>query len=339
MADGSKRKRRRKNNAGDDPNDRTIHKNKYGFIEFENPAYYSRSSSHEEEFLLRKPTLIERREMVINYIIRRDGKPINIPKLASRLAVSDRTIQLLLRKLQEDKLIVIIPNYSESGQRKENSYRYIGEPVKYYGSGLQIGMITDERNRAGFRDYDWGDFKFSDFGRWNCQDDLEDLKYEHREKKRKYLQRVGVEQSAFGATKIKYFVLKYTHGFRKRKQNSKLKTEFSEYEIHAARCEGSCVLDEAEATFTNDGRIKFELDFDKPTWYFHLCSDFFIRAELKGDISNPEVHLYDDVEDEEAAEPFLIITYWGENYITLYATEADEYTGEYIHLSGEFTSK
>lgn len=138
MAYESKKKRQRKNNASDDSNDRTIHKNKYVFIEFGNPAYYSRSSSYEEEFFLRKPTPTERREMVINYIIRRDGNPINIPKLASRLAASDRTIQLLLRKLQDEKLIEIILNYSASGQRKENSYRYIGEPVKYYGSMRKI---------------------------------------------------------------------------------------------------------------------------------------------------------------------------------------------------------
>ena len=79
VADDSK-KRRRKNNSSDNFNDRTIHKNKYGFIEFENPAYYQSGTSHEEEFLLRKPTPSERREMVINYIIRRDGKLINIPE-------------------------------------------------------------------------------------------------------------------------------------------------------------------------------------------------------------------------------------------------------------------
>lgn len=99
------------------------------------------------------------------------------------------------------------------------------------------------------------------------------------------------------------------------------------------------MLDGTEDTFTNDGRVKFELDFDKFTWFFHLCSDVFIRAELKGDIGNPEVHLFFDEEDEDGIETILIITYWGENHITLHATEADEYTGEYLYLFGEFTSK
>ena len=40
MAEKRKRRTWRKNNQGE-PGDKTIHKNKYGFIEIENPIYYN----------------------------------------------------------------------------------------------------------------------------------------------------------------------------------------------------------------------------------------------------------------------------------------------------------
>ena len=40
MAEMRKRRTWRKNNQGE-PGDKTVHKNKYGFIEIENPIYYN----------------------------------------------------------------------------------------------------------------------------------------------------------------------------------------------------------------------------------------------------------------------------------------------------------
>lgn len=100
-----KRKKRRKHTRGE-PGDNTIHKNKFGFIEIENPEYYDNQYCFSpSEFLMRKATPEERREMVVNYIIRRDGKPIDLEKLAAKLAVSKRTIQSLMRSLKEEGLI------------------------------------------------------------------------------------------------------------------------------------------------------------------------------------------------------------------------------------------
>lgn len=41
---------------------------------------------------LRKPTLSERKEIILNHIIDNSGTPIKVNYLSSKLAVSDRTI-------------------------------------------------------------------------------------------------------------------------------------------------------------------------------------------------------------------------------------------------------
>lgn len=77
---------------------------KYGFIAFENPRYLREISDStgytyrdERKYIYRKPNAKERREIVINTIIESDGRPFSIPKLAKLLAVSDRTLQSLLK--------------------------------------------------------------------------------------------------------------------------------------------------------------------------------------------------------------------------------------------------
>ena len=71
-----KRKTHNKHTLGE-PGDMTVHKNKFGFVEIENPVYYNNNYNHAPpQFLMRKATPEERREMVVNYIIRRNGKPI-----------------------------------------------------------------------------------------------------------------------------------------------------------------------------------------------------------------------------------------------------------------------
>ena len=92
-----KRKRHNKHTLGE-AGDMTVHKNKFGFVEIENPVYYNNDYNYSPpQFLMRKATPEERREMVVNYIIRRSGKPISIDNLANKLAVSKRTIQLLMK--------------------------------------------------------------------------------------------------------------------------------------------------------------------------------------------------------------------------------------------------
>ena len=72
-----KRKKHRKHTLGE-AGDRTVHKNKFGFVEIENPEYYNNNYYYSPpQFLMPKATPEERKEMVVNYIIRRRGKPID----------------------------------------------------------------------------------------------------------------------------------------------------------------------------------------------------------------------------------------------------------------------
>ena len=81
--------------------DDTRYKGKYGFIEIENPAY--EYDYTQEKYLIRKPTPQERKEIILNYIIDNSGKRISINYLATTFAVSDRTIQKILKELKEER--------------------------------------------------------------------------------------------------------------------------------------------------------------------------------------------------------------------------------------------
>ena len=157
----TKRKKKHRKHTLGKPGDHTVHKHMYGFVEIENPEYYDNHDCFAPPvFLMRKATPEERREMVINYIIRRRGKPIDLEKLAVKLAVSKRTIQSLMRRLKDDQLIEVKPNFDEAGRQIRSSYLYIGPKCETYGSGLTIGMLYDLENRAGFRDWEWDDFSY-----------------------------------------------------------------------------------------------------------------------------------------------------------------------------------
>ena len=55
----------------------------------------------------RKPTPSERKEIILNYIIDNNGTSIKVNSLSSKLAVSDRTIQKIIKELSNEGLIKI----------------------------------------------------------------------------------------------------------------------------------------------------------------------------------------------------------------------------------------
>lgn len=87
----------------------------YGFIYIKNPEF---PLEDDREYLIRKPTPKERREIVINTVIECNGRTFKIHALAQRLAVSDRTVQTILRQLQKDGLIEIVPCRNKNGHSK-----------------------------------------------------------------------------------------------------------------------------------------------------------------------------------------------------------------------------
>lgn len=109
------------------------------------------------EFLLRKPTPKERKEIIVNYIIAHNGKSIDMDAFAEKLCISKRLMLMILKQLREEGLIEVVHTYTETGKQRKNKYRYIGPACEKYGSGLMLNMLYDVENKAGFRDWDLED--------------------------------------------------------------------------------------------------------------------------------------------------------------------------------------
>lgn len=165
--------------------DDTRFKGKYGFIEIENPAY--EYDYTQEKYLIRKPTPQERKEIILNYIIDNSGKRISINYLSTTFAVSDRTIQKILKELKEENLIKVIPTFKKDGTQRFNIYKYIGKPRIKTGKELTIDLLCNPDNPYGFRDFDWEDHKFPYDGEWYSNNELEDLKLKNEQKRKEFL--------------------------------------------------------------------------------------------------------------------------------------------------------
>lgn len=321
-----KRKKHRKHTLGE-RGDNTIHKNKFGFIEIENPEYYDNNYYFSpQEFLMRKATPEERREMVVNYIIRRDGKPIDLEKLAAKLAVSKRTIQSLMKSLKEDGLIEVLPNYSQDGRQGHNSYRYIGPPTEKFGSGLTIGMLYDLKNRAGFRDWDWDDFSYKNKGDYDLQD-LYISKSYCRRTRGKFIEWRKADKSAC-IRKPKYLAIRYSH-FITKKDGKKTPDKYIRINYKTGE-----QYDSRPGSLSSHGTKKFKIDFSKQIITFALFGILF-GGELDGSEDDPKVTIF-NLRTEETYAQF---TYWSENYLYFVRDTEDEDREENLIIYGEFTSK
>ena len=108
----------------------------------------------------RKPTPSERKEIILNYIIDNSGAPIKVNYLSSKLAVSDRTIQKIIKELSNEGLIKVESCFI-NGRQSGNEITYIGEPRVKTGKELTLELLYDVSNPYGFRDWDWEEFKIN----------------------------------------------------------------------------------------------------------------------------------------------------------------------------------
>lgn len=106
----------------------------------------------------RKPIPSERNEIILNYIIDNNGTSIKVNYLSSRLAVSDRTIQKIIKELSNEGLIKVELCFINCRQ-SSNKITYIGEPRIKTGKELTLDLLYDINNPYGFRDWDWREFK------------------------------------------------------------------------------------------------------------------------------------------------------------------------------------
>ncbi len=171
-------------------------KGKYGYIEFVDKRKLKNDGYDDNiEPELRKPTPAEREEIILNYIRANSGQPVCVWWLAERLGVSDRTIQKILKKFEEQGLISRTPLFTETGKQKGNILTYLGEDKTIGETDLTLKHLYNPDNPCGFRDWHWEEFKFilGDYDEnftkvdaRNQYDYLCSLRKENEEKRKKF---------------------------------------------------------------------------------------------------------------------------------------------------------
>ena len=87
---------------------------------------------------MRKLTGRKRKEVFKNYLRRRSGREMKLETIASAFNVSTRSMQKLLKELEQEKVIRREATYDESGRQKANRIVYIGDKPRLTGKELQI---------------------------------------------------------------------------------------------------------------------------------------------------------------------------------------------------------
>ncbi len=322
-----KRRKHRKHNVNLQYSGNKLHQEKYGFIEIDNPKYYHNDSYFSvPEFLIRKPTPEERKEIIINYIIAHNSKSIDMSALAEKLCVSNRLMQMILKSLREEGLVEAIHVFGDTGKQLQNKYRYIGAPCEKYGSGLTVDMLYDTENKAGFRDWDWEDFKFKRDGNWYDSDDLIDYKLGRKYLRREYLKRANVDES-YGVKNAKYFVIRFSRWISNKDNKP---TPPNHIKINHLTGEE---YDDRPGSYSADGTKKYELETLEKVFAFALFGVVF-AAEYNRDKENPQIRLFDPRKDED----YITFSYWGDNILHL-VWDTDDDRENHLQLIGEFTSK
>lgn len=328
MSDENKKRKHRKHNINREYSGNKLHQEKFGFIEIENPEYYKENNGcfSAPEFLLRKPTPEERKEIIMNYVIAHNDEYIDMFALADKLCISYRLMQMILKSLREEGIIEVIHTFGETGKQLRNKYRYIGQPCEKYGTGLTLKMLYDIKNRAGFRDWDWDDFRFCRDGSWYSLDDVDDCKIGRRKLRRKYLKRINADESS-GVKNAKYLIIRYSHWISNKKDKP-IPPEYIKINHNTGE-----QYDSRPGNFSDDGKKKFELDTLNKISVFLLCGVLF-AAEYNENKDNPQIHLFDPRTEGD----YITFTYWGDNLLHLcWDTEDDR--EEHLQLIGEYTSK
>lgn len=136
-------------------------KSKYGYIQFTDPRKLKDDGWDDGvEPEIRKPTPAEREKIVLNFIRDNSGEALAVGKLAGLLAVSDRTIQLILKKLETAGVIKRTSCRNKNNRQIGNRIYYTGPDTPRADDELTIEKLYDPDNPCGFRDWHWEEYKF-----------------------------------------------------------------------------------------------------------------------------------------------------------------------------------
>ncbi len=276
----------------------------YGFIYIQNPNF---PLEDDNEYIIRKPTPKERREIVINTVMECNGRTFKIHALAVRLAVSDRTVQTILRQLEKDGLIQITPKCGKDGKQKGNAYKYIGPPCKFYGSGLTLKDLYDISQDVGFRDWAWKTHGFGHDQNWHNIYPLCKAKFEKRMARKEYLQANNLPLVV--PEDVKYLVLRYCYWKGKK---TKLKGKY---------------------LFSQDRTIKLALEPLNRTETVKIFG-ITLYAEIGGTKDNPQVTII----DADTNKQLTVFTWFDEN-ILIGDCDIDKVTVDQVFILGDFTTK
>ncbi len=135
---------------------------KYGFVEFiDKRKLKDGLTEYDVEPEIRKPTPKEREDIILNFIRAYSGRSVRVWGLAEKLGVSDRTIQKILKKFEEEGLVKRTPVFTKTGKQKGNILTYIGEDKEVDYTLSTFNTLYNPENPYGFRDWDWEHFKFT----------------------------------------------------------------------------------------------------------------------------------------------------------------------------------
>lgn len=107
---------------------------------------------------LRKPTQDERVWIIENYIRAHSGQVIKVLFLASKLGVSDRTVQKILGGLREQGIVECRESVDANNRQTGNAYFWTGKADPIIGSPTLEDLYA-KRDGYGFRSFSWEDFR------------------------------------------------------------------------------------------------------------------------------------------------------------------------------------
>ncbi len=283
--------------------------NRCGFVYVENPGYPAEDD--DRQYLIRKPTPKERREIVINTVIECNGRTFKISVLADKPGVTTRTIQTILRQLQKDGLIEITPKYTKNGKQKGNAYRYVGPPCEKYGSGLTLKLLYSTKQDVGFRNWAWKEHEFSHNKIWHSIYPFCKEKFRCRIARRKYLESNNLPLIV--PEDIKFLVLRYCYW----KGDSDTLVE----QLH-----NGCI-------HSLDGTIKIPIEPLGRTETVAFCG-YTLSVEFSGTKDNPQI----TIANAETKETLGVFTWFDENGIRS-DKEITEVITEQFFILGDFTTR